>query len=166
MKQKFLGTKWNLLIVLLFFSFVSCHWDEKTESVNKGCNNSNATEAVQNIEKADAQNIDTVSRGIFGDVKIRSSEYLYNLNDSPDYIYVDFEDYGYVVYFRDTMEMMEYAPLGSLPYQDTRARRYYCGPTNYFNKEDEFFINTVTNESFSITRAEAEAYSWKIVEIF
>ena len=35
---------------------------------------------------------------------------------TDDYIYVDFEDYGYGVYFKDTMEILEYAAQGSLPY--------------------------------------------------
>ena len=81
-------------------------------------------------KKINISSVEEVTRQIFGDVKIKSSEYLYGFNDSPDYIYVDFEDYGYAVYFGNTMELMEYAPTGSLPYSDNITQKHYAGPSN------------------------------------
>ncbi|MCL2798465.1 MAG: hypothetical protein FWD58_10550 [Firmicutes bacterium] len=94
--------------------------------------------------------VEAVSYRIFGDKQIKSSEYLYSPDDSADFVYVDFEDYGYAVFFAETMEMLEYAPQGCLPYADTDERRYYGGPTNYLAKEDGQFINIVTREAESV----------------
>ena len=108
MKTKRFFTKGMLLIAVLTFILVSCQLDEST-SGDKARSITNSTKAilVHNVEAGEVQRIDSVTYEIFGDKKIRSSEYLYNLDDSPDFIYVDFENYGYVVYFKDTMEMME-----------------------------------------------------------
>lgn len=110
-------------------------------------------------KKINISSVEEVTRQIFGDVKIKSSEYLYGFNDSPDYIYVDFEDYGYAVYFGNTMELMEYAPTGSLPYSDNITQKYYAGPSNYFSRKGEQFINTLTGENLHLSRADAASYS-------
>ncbi|MCL2139598.1 MAG: leucine-rich repeat domain-containing protein [Treponema sp.] len=110
--------------------------------------------------------VDKASREIFGNLKIKSREYLYNLDDSPDFIYVDFEDYGYAVFLRETLEMLEYAPWGSLPYPVTRERRYYGGPKNYLNKDGDVFTNVVTNETALVSGMEASSYSQEVREIF
>ena len=110
-------------------------------------------------QKINISSVEEVTRQIFGDVKIKSSEYLYGFNDSPDYIYVDFEDYGYAVYFGNTMELMEYAPTGSLPYSDNITQKYYAGPSNYFSRKGEQFINTLTGENLHLSRADAASYS-------
>jgi hypothetical protein len=168
MKTKRFLTKGLLLTAFMAFILVSCSLDENAPVVDRARTAANDAEAVpaHNVDAADARNVDAASSEIFGDVKIKSSEYLYNLNDSPDYIYVDFKDYGYAVYFKSTMELMEYSPRGNLPYPETRARRYYGGPTNYFNKEGEQLVNAVTKESVYVTSAEAETYSRQIVELF
>jgi cyanate lyase len=67
--------------------------------------------------------IEKISQEIFGDVIIGSKEYLFNLDESPDFIYVDFTNYGYAVFAAESLELMEFAALGSLPYQNTRGRR-------------------------------------------
>jgi hypothetical protein len=100
MKTKRFLTKGLLLTAFMAFILVSCSLDENAPVVDPARAAANAAEAVpaHNVDAADARNVDTSSYEIFGDVKIQSSEYLYKLNDSPDYIYVDFKDYGYVVY--------------------------------------------------------------------
>ncbi|MCR4726495.1 MAG: hypothetical protein K5753_04660 [Clostridia bacterium] len=67
--------------------------------------------------------IEKNSEATFGNKKIQKIEILYSLNDSPDHLYVDFEDYGYAVFFASTMEMLEYSPQGNLPFcaSDERA---------------------------------------------
>lgn len=117
-------------------------------------------------KKINISSVEEVTRQIFGDVKIKSSEYLYGFNDSPDYIYVDFEGYGYAVYFGNTMELMEYAPTGSLPYSDNITQKYYAGPSNYFSRKGEQFINTLTGENLHLSRADAASYSRQISEVF
>lgn len=81
-----------------------------------------------------------LSKELFGEVEVRTSEYLYDFDDSPAYIHVDFGEHGYAIYFRDTMELIEYAPIGSLPYDDDECKKYYGGPTEYLKKEDSSFV--------------------------
>jgi hypothetical protein len=42
--------------------------------------------------------IEKISQEIFGNVTIGSKELLFNLDESPDFIYVDFTNYGYAVF--------------------------------------------------------------------
>ena len=114
----------------------------------------------------ESRDVEKLSYELFGDVKVQSIEYLYNLNDSPDFIYVDFKNYGYAVYLQDTLELLEYSPKGSLPYADARARKYYSEPANYFNKNGELFVNAVSNEVLSLSRSESEMYAQQILELF
>lgn len=52
------------------------------------------------------KNVDEISQELFGNMGIKTKEYLYNFDDSPDYIYIDFENYGYAVYLRETLELL------------------------------------------------------------
>ncbi len=99
--------------------------------------------------------IKEVTNDLFNNVEISSMEYLYNLDESPDYIYVEFEGSGYVVYSSETLDVMEYSLKGFLPY-NTDEKKYYAGPTNYLKKERENFKNVTTNEV--ITKAESTSY--------
>lgn len=65
---------------------------------------------------------------------VKKIEFLYGFNEQPDYIYYDFEDYGYAVFFKETMGMVEYSPSGSLPFGNTQEKHYYAGPSNYYQK--------------------------------
>ncbi len=67
--------------------------------------------------------IEKISQELFGKVIIGSKEFLFNLDESPDFIYVDFTNYGYAVFAAENLELLEYAAQGSLPYQNTRSRR-------------------------------------------
>ena len=103
--------------------------------------------------------IENATREIFGDQKIKSTEYLHNYDDSTDYIYIDFEEYGYAVFFKDTLEMLEYSPQGNLPYQNSTAKRYYGGPANYLYKENDMFRNVATGEVMTMSAIDAKSYS-------
>ena len=89
--------------------------------------------AASKSERVDLST-EQVVQEMFGDKRIRATEYLYNLNDSADFVYVDFVNYGYAVFLRETSELLEYAASGSLPYPNAMARKYYGGPTNYYRK--------------------------------
>lgn len=103
--------------------------------------------------------VDELSRQLFGDVKIESIEYLYNYDEQPDYLYVNYCDYGYAVFLREGLNLLEYAPDGELPYTETKGKKIYGGPTNYFEKEDEQYIDVVSGESFSILTSEANNFA-------
>lgn len=62
---------------------------------------------------------------VFEKNSIRSHELIYNLDDSADYLYVEFEQGGYAVFATQTMEMMEYSLQGSIPYSISNSRKYY-----------------------------------------
>ena len=81
--------------------------------------------------------VDSFVEPIFGDRIISSCEYIYNLDNSADYIYVEFENGGYAIYAKQTMEMLEYSLQDSLPYTDSNASKYYAGPANYFYKNEK-----------------------------
>ena len=116
--------------------------------------------------KAYAAGIARISQEMFGNVIIGSKEFLFNLDESPDFIYVNFTNSGYAVFAAESLELLEFAAHGSLPYQNTRGRRYYNGPKGYFIKVNEQFVNVVTNEPFVISASEAKVYSQAIRQIF
>ena len=103
----------------------------------------------------------TVSHEMFGDVQIQSSEYLYDFNDSPNYVHVDFADGGYAIYYSETMELLEYSPFGELPYADNAVQKYYAGPSNYFYKVGEGYVNATSGADLSLSETDVD-YSRKI----
>ena len=82
---------------------------------------------------------------MFGDVEIDSCEYLRSMDNSLKYVYVDFEEEGYVIYDKNTMEMLEYSPAGDGPYNDVMGNKYYDGPMNYYVAEEDGFLNPINN---------------------
>ena len=79
-----------------------------------------------------ATSIEYVTRELFGYKQIRSIEFLYNFDGSPDFIHVDFEDFGYAIFLSSTFEILEFSHSGSLPFLGGNVRRYYGGPMNHF----------------------------------
>ena len=105
--------------------------------------------------------IEEFVKPIFGDRAIKTCEYLYNLDDSSDYIYVEFETGGYVVYAKETMEMMEYSLKGGLPYTST-AKKYYAGPSNYFHKSSEQFHDILSGQKITIKESEMKEVAQQV----
>lgn len=73
--------------------------------------------------EGERSNIQKITYELFEDAKIKSYEYLYGFNDAPDFIYIDFENSGYAIYLRDTLELLEFSPKGSLPFPANGARK-------------------------------------------
>ena len=88
--------------------------------------------------------IKQVANEMFGDVNIKKCEYLYNLDDSADYIYVEFDGAGYAVFLKGTMELLEYSTQGKLDYSQTTSTKYYGGPGAYFVKANGSFVDALT----------------------
>ena len=84
----------------------------------------------------------------FGNIRVDGCEYLYNLDESPDYIYIEFEEEGYAILSSSTLDVMEYSYSGRIPYEDS-TKKYYAGPTSYLKKENNTFKNIETNEVIS-----------------
>lgn len=97
-----------------------------------------------------------------GDVTMRSSEYLYNLDDSSDYIYVEFEEGGYAVILKQTFELLEYSYSGTLEYPTTEDMKYYGGPGLYFSKVDDEFIDIKSGLPIEISEDTAAEYAQSV----
>ncbi len=96
---------------------------------------------------------------LFKDETVTKCEYLYNLDESNDFIYVEFANNGYAVFAKETMEMMEYSPFGSLPYYGGNVKKYYAGPINYLQKFGNKFINITNGEQIEVASHEATVIS-------
>ena len=84
---------------------------------------------------------------MFGDIEINSCEYLHSTDNSLEFVYVDFEEDGYVIYDKNTMEMLEYSQTGDGPYSGITGNKYYDGPTKYYAEEDGFLNPIATIDS-------------------
>lgn len=110
--------------------------------------------------------VENVVNELFEESAIKKCEYLYNLDESPDFIYVEFEDGGYAIFLKENMEMLEYSVQGVLEYSKTDLIKYYGGPGYYFNKSNnDCFINTVTNGEIHITEELAQEYSREVRDV-
>ena len=98
-------------------------------------------------------------RSPFAGKTVHFCKYIYNVDDAADYIYVEFKEGGYVVFLRETLEMMEFSYMGVAPYSSSDARNYYGGPFNYLEKIDSVFVNMRTNQELDVSPEEAEAYA-------
>jgi hypothetical protein len=85
-----------------------------------------------------------------GQTKLKNVTSWFNLDDSDDYLYVEFETGGYAVFFKENMEMLEYSPTKDFPTSNDKI--YYCGPNNVFVKNDKCFKNVLTNETVPIEK--------------
>jgi hypothetical protein len=130
-----------------------------------GRNHLSVFAADEGVEISDL-GVERMTQDIFGDYKIKSAEYLYSLNDSPDFVYVNFENYGYAIFMKDTAELLEYSPSGNLSFPNTFGKKYYGGPTNYFSKNNEYFVDIDTNESFAVSKVNREFYSKNLLNVF
>jgi len=96
----------------------------------------------------------------FGNKPIKKCGYIYNLDDSADYIYMEFENGGYAIYAKQTMEILEYSLSGKLPYNDSNEARYYAGPAKYFYKNDNSqFRDAITGDKINMLESEIVSFS-------
>lgn len=128
-------------------------------------NTAEAQEVRFNFDNTDALTIDQTIDGIFGDVDVASCGYLYNFDDSADFIYVKFAGDGYAVFNKYTLEMLEYSPFGELPYEEGNSLQYYAGPTYYLRKNKNQFENIVTGQKMDVTHNETIILAQKTREI-
>ena len=111
----------------------------------------------------DFGSFENVTYQMFGDIEISSCEYLYGIDNSLDYVYVDFKDGGYVIYDKHTMEMLEYSQTGDGPYDGVSGNKYYDGPAKYYaKKEDDKFLHLITNTDYEEDAAKSKSYDPEI----
>lgn len=126
-------------------------------------------EALLSTEKGDPvetnYTVEKVVADLFGDdAKIAYGEFLYNFDQSSDYVYVEFENTGYAVFLKETMELLEFSPTGKLCYPEIMSFKYYGGPGSYYYKRNNYFVDAMTNEQFYVSETEAYAYASDIRE--
>ena len=149
-----------MLTVVLFVSLFSVHAfsideaDYVTES--EGSLFATPTIEIYNLERLTAE--------MFGDVQIQSSDYLHSLDDSADFVYVEFVGGGYAIYLKSTMELMEYSAHGNVGFDNSTARKYYGGPGSYFKKDGMNFVDVDSVQVFTITDSLAKEYSQSVRE--
>ena len=142
-----------IIIVLLFV----CNVDVQAETQNR---NEGKQIEIDNYDTF----IELFVEPIFEERDVVKCEYLYNLDDSADYVYIEFEDEGYAVYAKDTMELLEYSLQGKSPYKSSNSKKYYAGPTNYLEKNMNQFIDINSGEKLNIKENDFKNISKKLRE--
>lgn len=83
--------------------------------------------------------------------KPQNINFLYGLDESADYIYVELKNGGYAIFYKETFELLEYSFNGKLDIKNTMEKIYYNGPSNYYKKENDKYKNILTGKLFSIS---------------
>lgn len=113
---------------------------------------------IMDDNSSEVYTLEDVINEMFDDVILKKSEYLYSLDEIEDFIYVEFENGGYAVFFKETMELLECSMQGIINYPNTASSKYYVGPNNYFFKSDNKYINVQTNEIIDFDIESVETY--------
>ena len=119
-----------------------------------------------NMDQEEQKLVMKETNKIFGNIEIDSMTYLYNLNDSPDFIYVDFKDLGYVIFYRDTLEIMEFSCANNLNYSNCASRKYYAGPSNYYEQINNRFIDVYTGCDLNMSESDIVIYANDLSTLF
>lgn len=96
---------------------------------------------------------------IINDALVESCDYLYSMDDSADFIYMELSSGGYAIFLSQTMELLEYSPTGNLNYPASDSKKYYCGPGRYLSKESDKFVDISSGEAYVVSDETAIAYS-------
>ena len=133
--------------------------------------NQNTTNACTEKQPNELDNATTVSsinvsnnratlEDIIVDADIETCEYLYSLDESPDYLYVELNNNGYAVFLSSTLELLEYSPTGRINFPVSASSKYYCGPGYYLIKANENkYENIITGKETIISEEAALEYS-------
>jgi len=104
--------------------------------------------SLNEINENDVSTVDGLTETLNNmlNAEVRTTDYIYNVDDSADFILATFEKDGYAILYKDTLELMELSYSGN-PYMNYKnLKKYYYGPTNYFIKENNAFVNLLTNK--------------------
>ncbi len=123
---------------------------------------------VNAYAEADHHRIDvqTFINEFFRKKDVNITRNLYGFDDKADYVYVEFVDSGYAVFYTKTMEMLEYSLSGNISLPNAKDRCYYAGPLNYYSKKGETYVNTSTGSRLDLSKEEAASYARRISKQF
>lgn len=157
--------KFKLHVLVIFSIFLILILTNYKINLNASVNNDSKIEQEKldsdNKSKEESQvSINT----LFEKNSIQSYDLMYNLDDSADYFYVEFEQGGYDIFTIKTMEMLEFSLQGSIPFINSRSKKYYAGPSNYLQKNNDCFFNVSTRIQLNISSLEANFYASKTRE--
>lgn len=152
------------MVLIISFSVMSVPLTVSAQTNELSDTNRSSTQLENTLSDSANFTVEQVADELFGDVNIKSSEYLYNLDDSADYIYVEFDD-GYAVFLKDTMELLEYSAQGKLNYPEIETTKYYAGPSFYMYKDNDCFVDVVSQEYLFISKVAAQTYADGIREV-
>ncbi|MBE6131090.1 MAG: leucine-rich repeat domain-containing protein [Erysipelotrichaceae bacterium] len=96
-------------------------------------------------------NLETKMNEIFEEKEISEIDYLYNFDDKPIFIYIDFIGGGYSILSIDCSTILEYSLSGNGPYYNI-DKKYYCGPTYYLSRisKNEYY-NSYDNQEYYLS---------------
>ena len=134
-----------IAIFCIYFNFDILAFNRRSVTAT----NANQYNFSDNITLSNS--ISQVSRNVFGNKEIEKSEYLYNFDDAKDYVYVEYGNGGYAVFFAPTMELMEYSLQGRLDYNNSSSKKYYGGPGTYVLKNGDSFKDTLSSQEYHLS---------------
>lgn len=153
--KNFKKTSLSFLVSLCLLSGVAINL---IPTINVSANSIQAPAQASTENSTVATTVDSV----FKDRSISSSGYMYNLDESADYVYTEFNEGGYAIFAKQTMEMLEYSASGCLPYNLTSSKMYYAGPTNYIQKQNNKFIDIMSKSEVVMSANEIATYAKKL----
>lgn len=165
---KYSIAKWSCILLSMFlifsFSVMSRPLTVSAQISDSNEENAELTSFQKEISESNNYTVEQVACELFGEVNIKSCEYLYNLDDSADYIYVEFDDAGYAVFLKETMELLEYSAQGELNYPENSSSKYYGGPSFYMFKDNGCFVDILSREHLHISSESAKTYANEVRE--
>jgi len=140
----------SFVMIFSVFAYPSVYASESILSDSEGDYCANTSDIV-----AQRNNI----TDILNDASIENCSYMYNLDGSPDFLYIQLSGDGYAIFLSQTLELMEYSPVGASEFSPESYDVYYCGPGCYFNKENDCFVDISSGERRYLTDEEISTYS-------
>lgn len=96
---------------------------------------------------------------------IKYSQILYNIDDNGDYLYIEYIDYGYVIYCTYTAEIIESNPQLYLDFLHEHEIIYYFGPFTYCVNNQNHYLNLYNDEIIYIADEDKENYISHLCDI-
>ena len=101
-----------------------------------------------NMSKALPNNMQELVSEMFKGKTIARAEPLYSLDGSEDFVCTEFNEGGYAVFYKESMELLEQSSTGRI-LKDDGQKLYYGGPADYYSKSGKVFQNIKTKEIIS-----------------
>ena len=128
------------------------------------------TNAVSVFSYSENSNTEVIGEDISNDgynsYSITYIGYMYNYDDSDDYLYVEFNYNSFAVYWKNSLELLEFIDNNILGEYIKYYKIYYFGPQSYYLKNGEVFESIFDHVSIEISPTECISKADKIREMF